>query len=127
MSGVNGSDADGYYFRIVTDYIHLNPAHAGLAGGGSGKLADYRWSCLSCYAKGKAPPWLEEERVLKSFELAESGRGRRAYVDWLEARAANNGGKIDQAAQDALLRGWYLGEETFRDLFLRLLFRCPPR
>ena len=25
-------------------------------------------------------------RVLKSFELAEDGRGRRAYVAWLERR-----------------------------------------
>jgi REP element-mobilizing transposase RayT len=118
---VNGSDGDRYYFRIVADYIHLNPARAGLAGGRSGKLADYRWSSLSCYAKGKVPPWLEMERVLKSFELAESGRGSRAYVAWLEARAENHGGKIDQAAQDALRRGWYLGEETFRDRLLDLV------
>jgi REP element-mobilizing transposase RayT len=118
---VNGSDGDRYYFRIVADYIHLNPARAGLAGDRSGRLVDYRWSSLSCYAKGKGPPWLEMERLLKSFELAESGRGRRAYVDWLEARAANDGGEIDQTAQDALRRGWYLGEETFRDRLLDLV------
>ena len=57
------------------------------------------------YAKGKGPQWLEMERVLKSFDLAESWRGRRAYVDWLEVRAANDGGNIDQTAQDALRRG----------------------
>jgi hypothetical protein len=79
------------------------------------------WRFLSCYAKGKGPPWLEMEPLLKSFELAESGRGRRAYVDWLEARAANDGGEIDQMAQDALRRGWYLGEETFRDRLLDLV------
>ena len=118
---VNGSDADSYYFRIVADYIHLNPARASLAGGRSGKLAGYRWSSLSCYAKGKGPDWLEMERVLRSFDLAENGRGRRAYVDWLEARAANHGGDIDQKAQDALRRGWYLGEETFRDRLLDLV------
>jgi REP element-mobilizing transposase RayT len=118
---VNGSDTDSYYFRIVADYIHLNPARAGLAGGRSGKLADYGWSSLPCYAKGKGPQWLEMERVLKSFHLAESGRGRRAYVDWLEARAANDGGNIDQKAQDALRRGWYLGEDTFRDRLLDLV------
>jgi putative transposase len=118
---VNGSDADSHYFRIVADYIHLNPARAGLAGGRCGKLTGYRWSSLSCYAKGKGPEWLEMERVLKSFDLAESGRGRRAYVDWLESRAANDGGNIDQTAQDALRRGWYLGEETFRDRLLELV------
>ena len=117
---VNGSDADRYYFRIVADYIHLNPARARLAGGKSGRLAGYRWSSLACYAKGKGPPWLEMDRVLQSFELAEDGRGRRAYVAWLEARAANDGGGVDEAAQAALRRGWYLGEETFRDRLLDL-------
>ena len=118
---VTGSDADRYYFRIVADYIHLNPARAGLAGGKAGRLAGYRWSSLPCYAKGRGPQWLEMARVLRSFDLAESGRGRRSYVDWLETRAANDGGRIDQAAQDALRRGWYLGEDTFRDRLLDLV------
>ncbi len=60
-------------------------------------------------------------RPLQSFGLAVDGRGRRAYVAWLEARAANDGGEIDEAAQAALRRGWYLGEETFRDRLLDLV------
>ena len=28
---VTGTEADAYYFRIVADYIHLNPARAGFA------------------------------------------------------------------------------------------------
>ena len=118
---VNGSDADACYFRIVADYIHLNPARAGKAGGAAGKLAGYRWSSLPCYAKGKGPQWLEMGRVLNSFELAQDGRGRRAYVAWLEARAANDGGNIDGIAQDALRRGWFLGKDTFRDRLLDLV------
>lgn len=118
---VNSSDADTYYFRIVADYIHLNPARAGLAGGKAGKLVGYRWSSLLSYAGGKAPLWLDMERVLNSFELSKDGRGRRAYVAWLEARAANEGGNIDTAAQEALRRGWYLGEDTFRDQLLALV------
>jgi len=61
------------------------------------------------------------ERIDASFDLAESGRGRRAYVNWLEVRAANDGGNIDQTAQDALRRAWYLGEETFRARLLDLV------
>jgi REP element-mobilizing transposase RayT len=118
---VNSSNADRYYFRIVADYIHLNPARAGLAGGRSGSLAGYKWSSLLAYAGGKVPPWLEIDRVLNSFELAKDGRGRRAYVAWLEARAANDGGNIDSVAQKALRRGWYLGEDTFRDRLLALM------
>ena len=118
---VNSSDADRYYFRIAADYIHLNPARAGLAGGKAGKLTAYRWSSLGCYARSKAPPWLEMDRVLRSFELDEGRRGRRAYVAWLEARAAHDRGGIDEAALAALRRGWYLGEETFRDRLLDLI------
>ncbi len=118
---VNSSDADGYYFRIVADYIHLNPARAGLAGGKRGKLTSYRWSSLPAYKSGKGPEWLEMERLLRSFELAQGGRGRRAYVAWLEARADSKGSGIDAAALAALRRGWYLGEETFKDRLLDLV------
>jgi hypothetical protein len=117
---VNGSDADRYYFRVVADYIHLNPARAGLSGGRHGKLLGYRWSSLAAYAKGKGPEWLVMDRVLQSFELAENGRGRRAYVEWLEARAAK-GGEVGEKAQAALQRGWYLGEEGFKDRLLELM------
>jgi putative transposase len=117
---VTGTDADHYYFRIVADYIHLNPARAGLAGGKSGALAGYKWSSLPSYVKGNGPGWLVTDRVLRAFELARDGRGRRAYVAWLEARAANDEGKIDEAAMQAMRRGWYLGKETFKDRLLKL-------
>lgn len=118
---VTGTDADAYYFRIVADYIHLNPARAKLAGGKRGPLTGYLWSSLPAYVKGNGPDWLAMERVLRAFELAEDGRGRRAYVAWLEARAANAKGKIDDEATAAVRHGWYLGKETFRDRLLKLL------
>jgi hypothetical protein len=118
---VSGSDADPYYFRIVADYIHLNPARAGLAGGNRGPLAAYTWSSLAAYNKGRGPEWLDFDRVLRAFELARDGRGRRAYVAWLEARAAKDGGAIDAEATKALKRGWYLGKESFKDRLLKLL------
>ncbi len=118
---VSGSDADAYYFRIVADYIHLNPARAGLAGGKRGPLAAYSWSSFAAYDKGRGPDWLVFDRVLKAFELARDGHGRRAYVAWLEARAANDGGAIDADATKALKRGWFLGKESFKDRLLKLL------
>lgn len=122
---VNGTDADACYFRIVADYIHLNPARAGLAGGEHGPLVRYRWSSLPCYVRGNAPDWLAMERVLQAFELARDGRGRRAYVAWLEVRAANDEGRIGEEAMAALRRGWYLGGETFKDRLLKLLEKRP--
>jgi putative transposase len=117
---VSGEECDAWYFRIVADYIHLNPARAGLAGGNRGPLVGYRWSSVSSYASGKTPPWQVHDRVLRAFELARDGRGRRAYVAWLEARAAE-GGKITPEATKALKQGWHLGPESFRDRLLGLL------
>lgn len=116
---VSGSEADGTYFRIVADYIHLNPARAGLTGGKLGRLVSYRWSSLRFYANGRGPEWFVTDRVLEAFRLSRDGRGRRSYVAWLEARAAT-GGKIDEIAQSAMRRGWYLGEESFKDKLLGL-------
>lgn len=118
---VTGTDADAYYFRIVADYIHLNPARAGIAGGRRAPLTGYKWSSLPCFIKGNGPDWLVMDRVLRSFELAQDGRGRRAYVAWLEARAANAEGKIDEEAMQAIQHGWYLGKDSFKDRLLKLL------
>ncbi|MCH7229178.1 transposase, partial [Haloferula sp. A504] len=112
---VTAGKSSPYYFRIVADYIHLNPARAGLAEARRGGLASYKWSSLPYYAKGREPEWLVTQRVLRAFELAEDGRGRRAYVSWLEARVASDGGRVDEAAMKALRRGWYLGEPDFAD------------
>lgn len=58
--------------------------------------------------------------MLKDFELARYGRGRRAYVAWLESRVAK-GGMITPEATKALKQGWCLGPEGFRDRLLGLL------
>ncbi len=112
--------ADAYYFKAVCDYIHLNPARAGLAGGKRGALVDYPWSGFRHFAKGGSPEWQPLERVLDAFRLSHDRRGRLAYVKYLESRATVDGGKIDPLAMAALRRGWYLGEESFRDKLLGL-------
>lgn len=113
--------ADAHYFKNVADYIHLNPARAGLAGGKKGKLVDYPWSSLRHYPKGNPPPWQPLDRVLDAFRLSQERRGRVSYISWLEARAAQDGGKISEEAMEALRRGWYLGEDGFKDKLLGLL------
>ena len=41
---VNGEAADGSYFKIVADYIHLNPVRSGWVGGEAGGcLRSWRW------------------------------------------------------------------------------------
>ena len=105
----------------IHNYIHLNAARAGLAGGAHGKLAAYPWSSLPAYRSGKAPEWLVFDRVLAAHQLATDARGRRSYAQYLEARATENEGKFPPEATAALRRGWYLGDESFRDRLLALV------
>jgi REP element-mobilizing transposase RayT len=118
---VNG-EGSGHYFRIVADYIHLNPVRSGWVGGTTGRrLKDWRWSSFPQYAGRKAPEWLEVKRVLKAFELADGRRGQRAYARYLEARAMDRGGVLTDASLKALRRGWYLGEPDFGEKLRALL------
>jgi REP element-mobilizing transposase RayT len=68
---VNGSDADAHYFRIMADYIHLNPARAGLAGGEAGKLAGYRWSTSNGRPRFGKPPGGHREEKPEISETAQ--------------------------------------------------------
>lgn len=61
------------------------------------------------------------DQLLKAFELAQDGRGRRAYVAWLEERATHDAGKVSDAAMKALRRGWHLGEPSFMDQLRELV------
>ena len=116
---VNGEEADGSYFKIVADYIHLNPVRSGWVGENTGKrLRSWRWSSFGAYAGGKVPDWLETGRVLRAFRLAEDGRGEKAYAGYLEARAKDQKGVVSDEALAELRRGWYLGETTFGDKVL---------
>lgn len=123
---VSAAVGSPHYFRIAADYIHLNPARAGLVGGGKGKgkgkgeLVSYTWSSLPCYQTGNGPDWLVLDRLLGAFELAKDGRGRRAYVAWLEERA-EAGGDVGEQAMKELRRGWYLGEPTFAEKLRELV------
>lgn len=113
------------HFKMVADYIHLNPARAGLAGGRSGPLADFEWSSLACYLSGEGPAYLARARVLAAHQLADDEHGRHAYIQSLEAQAAA-GGTLAPDAMAALRRGWFLGDDSFRDQLLALLRKGSP-
>jgi putative transposase len=111
---VNGEERDGSYFKVVADYIHLNPVRAGRVGGETGKLLkSWRWSSFGAYAGNKRPDWLETGNVLRAFRLSEDNRGGKAYEGYLEARAKDAKGTVTDASLKELRRGWYLGEKSF--------------
>lgn len=106
---------DPTYARIVSDYIHLNPARARLVfREGKPRLKDYAWSSfpgLCGYAK--LPEWVDGKSVLDwhHWEIRRR-RDRLAYWKYLERRAVEGEEKEDLKA---LRRGWFLGGEEFLD------------
>jgi len=121
---VDGEDAS--YFRIVGDYIHLNPVRAGLLGGGE-ILVDFRWSSFPFHVgpPRKRPPWLRVDWVLGGVGESDVARGRNAYRKTMEERALEerSGGAIDEDMLRALRRGWCFGSDAFRESVLE---RQPP-
>jgi len=68
------------YFGILSDYIHLNPARAGIVSAEE-TLADYVWSRDPAYLrKAKRPEWLVTDVVLGELGMDDSASGRRQYA-----------------------------------------------
>ncbi|HEY2799787.1 MAG TPA: transposase [Chthoniobacterales bacterium] len=117
-----GSD----YLRRVSQYIHLNPARAGLLEEAHPELLSYRWSSFPLFVqKSRLPAWLRRERVFAGAELPDEGAGsRRRYEKWMERRTREvlevEEGSEQTAEWRALQRGWYLGSESFRDRLMDL-------
>jgi putative transposase len=72
-------DTEQSSFQVVSTYIHLNPARAGLIRVGQERLKRYRWSSYPWYLNraGKRPVWLSTKRVLGSLRLG--AQDRRGY------------------------------------------------
>jgi putative transposase len=107
------------YFEVVSAYIHLNPARAGLIRCGREPLRRYRWSSYPEYLRraGPGPEWLCRERVLAALGL-KPGEIKR-YEAYLESRVLELADPGRQAEWEAkwkeLRRGWYVGGEGFLD------------
>ena len=115
----------GNYFGVVSTYIHLNPARAGLAGTGKLALASYSWSSYPWYVRRRRgqPGWLITERVLGHLGL--EGGDARGYEAYLEGRVLELGRQEGRKALEKqwqrIRRGWYLGGEGFRGRMLKAL------
>jgi putative transposase len=110
------------YGRVVSDYIHLNPARARIVCPENPRLRDYRWSSFPALCdRGKLPGWLCAAEVLSWHYLDwRRSADRRRYEDYLQERAQDAWSRTrdrqDEAAELAeLRRGWALGSEAFRE------------
>ncbi|MDF2378571.1 MAG: transposase, partial [Verrucomicrobiales bacterium] len=123
-SGSHWSD----YLVTLMDYLHLNPARAGIVDGTSVSVADYRWSSLAqgyALSPGKRPGWLAVREGLDLLGERDEARGRRRLVERLDRWAATErpkeAGWVEkegQSLQSTLRRGWYWGTEEFKERLL---------
>jgi REP element-mobilizing transposase RayT len=103
-------NGDGY-LRTVCDYVHLNPARAGLIAAAS-RVESFAWSSYPAYLKppGQRPRWLRVDRLLGEKGIGrDSAAGRREFSRQMERRRQEDGSEFD-----AVRRGWCLGSEEFR-------------
>jgi len=104
------------YLKTVCDYVHLNPARAGLLAPEQ-PLESYRWSSYLLYLgePSRRPAWLRVDRLLGEWGIPkDSAAGREQFAARVEAR------RRAEASQDIdQLRGaWCVGSEEFREELL---------
>ena len=119
-------DADGAYFQMVGDYIHLNPVEAGFIGPGS--LAKYEWSSFPFYLRppSRRPPWLLTAPMLSACGIpADTTKGRQAYANYIEGRremvASFQKGSVDALQWQQMERGWVHGSKAFQKQMVECL------
>ena len=115
---VEGS-GDGY-LKTACDYVHLNPARAGLLGK-EDRLLAYPWSSFGWYlaAPEHRPGWIRVDRLLGEHGIQQdSPAGRQEFERHMEARRL---AEQDEQELKPLRRGWCLGSEEFRQKLLELM------
>ena len=108
------------YLRTACDYVHLNPARAGLVGPKE-RLLSYPWSSFVWYlaAKEHRPGWIRVDRLLGEHGVEkDNAAGREEFERRMEGRRLE---KDDQEALKPLHRGWCLGSPEFRARMVGLL------
>ncbi len=110
------------YLKTACDYVHLNPARAGVLRPEQ-PLHAFPWSSYRMYLKPAARPvWLRVDRLLGEWRIPEdSPAGRRVFAQSMEQRRLEN----TKEEFRSLERGWCLGDEAFRQELLAQVARTP--
>jgi len=109
---------DDMYFRVVSHYIHLNPARAKRLMLTEGALVSYPWSSFPSYVRTKdRPDWLSVDRVFGCCRLDDTRSGRLQYRRMLQSYVddmivCREPGKFDPD-WSKIRRGWFWGSDEF--------------
>lgn len=113
------------YYTTLWDYIHLNPVRAGLVKTG-GSVLDYRWSSLAggyALMPHQRPGWLAAGTGFQIMAYADTAKGRKEMVEYLDQRAREEGKRSGFVPMEEerdrrkshLRRGWYWGSQAFAE------------
>ena len=108
------------YLRTVCDYVHLNPARAGLLAAEERLLA-YPRSSLGWYlaALRHRPQWIRVDRLLGEHGIrSDRAEARQEFERQMEARRLE---ATEEKAVGVIRRGWCLGSSEFREQMLPMM------
>ena len=104
------------YLRTAADYVHLNPARAGLVKEAQ-RLSTYGWSSYPIYLRcpRQRPGWLRVDRVLGEHGIeSDNALGRREFERRIESQRQDDG----EESVKGMRSGWHVGGEDFLDRVL---------
>jgi len=101
------------YLFPLADYIHLNPARAGMIAKGV-DVVEYRWSSLPVYADAAPrPEWLECGCILGEMGVTDAPSTGQAYVAHVEGRRGEPGPGIGLEDVPPDEGAWFVGSKGF--------------
>ena len=95
----------------VIDYVHLNPARAGVVA--ADQLSAFRWSSLSRFVRGPRFTGLAPEGALNGHGLQDTPAGWADYLQNL-VRLANDKAEQKRLGHDGFCKGWAIGTAGWR-------------
>ena len=116
------------YLSTLVDYIHLNPARAGMVDGVQKSVMDYPWCSLArdyALPEDQRTGWVDVDEGLRLVNLEDTVQGRRQYIERLDNRVIAEGDKAglaenrDNSLQSHLRKGWYWGTQEFSENILK--------
>lgn len=117
---------NAHYLSTTVDYIHLNPARAGLTRR-AGLLEGSLWTSIAAWISPpeQRPEWMSPERGLHCFGCTDTDAGHQKYLDHImglfEAERMDEKSLIPvgHVGPGTAQRGWCYGSKAFRQRILR--------
>jgi putative transposase len=117
---------DGDHIQFVSNYIHLNPARAGLLDSRNPNLNQYMWSSYPSYLlpPSKRSSWLSVDRIFRNLRIPrDNTAGRKKYTHYMERALieALNPKLLPEFEKkwNTIRKSWYLGDDTFKEKLLQ--------